>query len=64
MKMVSAKCCSHPSVARLHHCVYSVAPRIRWLSCEHTRKPRDGRKRSHVPAEISELLVDALESHG
>jgi hypothetical protein len=41
----------------------AITPRRRRLSCEQADRPRL-RRRDNVPAEVSELLVDALESHG
>lgn len=41
----------------------SVAPHC-GLSCEQTGGQRGRAGGQHVPAEVSELLVDALESHG
>jgi hypothetical protein len=42
---------------------HAITPRRRRLSCEQAGWPRL-RRRDDVPAEVSELLVDALESHG
>lgn len=41
----------------------SVAPHC-GLSCEQTGGQSGGAGGQHVPAQVSELLVDALESHG
>jgi hypothetical protein len=40
-----------------------MAPRRRRLSCEQAGRARL-RRRDDVPAEVSELLVNALKSHG
>lgn len=61
---MSARCSAKPGGARPPRSVAAGAPRIGSLSCEQTGRPRRGSKRDHVPAEVSELLVDTLESHG
>ena len=54
--------CQKRVVARPWRDIEAPAPRIRRLSCEQTRSLAS--ERGHLPAEIREFLVDALESHG
>jgi hypothetical protein len=49
--------------ARLWWAIEAPAPRIRRLSCEQTTSLRPAEGQQDLPAEIRQLLVDALESH-
>jgi hypothetical protein len=55
--------CPRNGVAGPYGHIRDTAPRSGRLSCEQAGEPRL-RSRDDVPAEVSELLVDALESHG
>lgn len=64
MVTVSQLCLQSGASLRRHR--HAWAPRHCRLSCEQAARPtvEGERKRVHVPTEVSELLVDALESHG
>jgi hypothetical protein len=66
---MSAKSSSCHAFARLGRCGLVRGPRIRSLPCKQKRRAslaasHEGKEICHVPAEIGELLVNTLESHG